>query len=206
MMPHYRIVEIFETLQGEGWNTGMPAVFVRFGKCNLACPWCDTDYHRFGMMTLTQIVAQVRRFSAPNIVITGGEPTIQPHLPVLLDTLKAEGYFLAIETNGIKAVPAQIDYTAASPKRLYRDVYRKRALACADEIRIVTDGTPEELFDFCQEIEQTIDAPRHYLSPCERAGEMNILETITLLGKLNARPDAPHWQLSLQTHKLAGID
>ncbi len=42
--PQYRIVEIFESLQGEGWNTGMPAVFVRLGKCNLACGWCDTDY------------------------------------------------------------------------------------------------------------------------------------------------------------------
>lgn len=40
--PRFPIVEIFESLQGEGFNTGMPAIFVRFGKCNLTCPWCDT--------------------------------------------------------------------------------------------------------------------------------------------------------------------
>ncbi len=45
--PYYNIVEIFESLQGEGFNTGMPAIFIRFGKCNLACTWCDTNYHQF---------------------------------------------------------------------------------------------------------------------------------------------------------------
>ena len=93
----YRIVEIFETLQGEGFNTGMPSIFIRFGKCNLACPWCDTDYNRFGTMTLGDILAKVRTFSARNVIITGGEPTIQPHLERLLDSLKAERHFLAIE-------------------------------------------------------------------------------------------------------------
>ena len=80
MQTEYAIVEIFESLQGEGFNTGMPAVFIRFGKCNLACPWCDTDYQTFSLMTLQQIADQVTAFSAKNIIITGGEPTIQPNL------------------------------------------------------------------------------------------------------------------------------
>ena len=100
--PQYRIVEIFESLQGEGWNTGMPAVFVRLGKCNLACGWCDTDYLKFGMMNLSDILGRLKTYTARNIIITGGEPTIQPHLDTLLDALKAEGYFLCIETNGLK--------------------------------------------------------------------------------------------------------
>lgn len=201
--PSYRIVEIFETLQGEGYNTGMPSVFIRFGKCNLACPWCDTNYNQYGSRTLSDILAAVRQFSAKNIIITGGEPTIQPHIGVLLDTLKSEGYFLAIETNGLKPVPPQIDYIATSPKRLYRQAYERRHIAFAHEVRIVADG---DVLDFCAQIESRIRAERYYLSPCERNGEMNILDTISQLGKLNARPDKPHWQLSIQTHKLAGIE
>ncbi|EJS91727.1 NrdG protein [Pasteurella multocida subsp. multocida str. Anand1_cattle] len=62
--PEYAIVEIFESLQGEGFNTGMPSIFVRFGKCNLACPWCDTPYNQYTTWTLSKIVQKVRSFSA----------------------------------------------------------------------------------------------------------------------------------------------
>ncbi|XXQ68890.1 7-carboxy-7-deazaguanine synthase QueE [Neisseriaceae bacterium B1] len=202
--PIYRIVEIFETLQGEGYNTGMPSVFIRFGKCNLACHWCDTNYNQFGAMSLAQILAKVHEFSAKNIIITGGEPTIQPQINILLNQLKSEGYFIAMETNGLKDVPPQIDYIATSPKRLYAQAYEKHCLKRADEVRIVVDS--DDVDDFCEWIEQKIQAARYYLSPCEQNGEMNLLQTITLLGKLNARPHKPHWQLSIQTHKLAGIE
>ncbi|NBI43173.1 radical SAM protein [[Haemophilus] felis] len=199
----YRIVEIFETLQGEGFNTGMPSIFIRFGKCNLACPWCDTNYNDYETKTLAEIMQTVRRFTARNIIITGGEPTIQPNLERLLDQLKAEGYFIAIETNGFKAVPLQIDYIATSPKRLYQKNYLKHHIPFAHEVRIVVD---DDVFAFCEQIEQSIKAERYYLSPCERNGEMNMLETIRLLGLLNQRPNRPRWQLSIQTHKMAGIE
>lgn len=199
----YRIVEIFETLQGEGFNTGMPSIFIRFGKCNLACPWCDTNYNQFELKSLDEIMQTVRGFSAKNIIITGGEPTIQPNLERLLDVLKAEGYFIAVETNGLKPVPLQIDYIATSPKRLYQKNYLKHHIPFANEVRIVVDG---EVLAFCEQIEQTIKADRYYLSPCEENGVMNMLETITQLGQLNQRPNKPRWQLSIQTHKIAGID
>lgn len=199
----YRIVEIFETLQGEGFNTGMPSIFIRFGKCNLACPWCDTNYNQFEIKTLAEIMDNVRQFSAKNIIITGGEPTIQPNLERLLDMLKAEGYFIAVETNGLRPVPTQIDYIATSPKRLYQKNYLKHHLDFAHEVRIVADG---DVLHFCEQIEQTIKADRYYLSPCEIEGEMNMLETITQLGQLNQRPNKPHWHLSIQTHKIAGIE
>ena len=109
MNPSYRIVEIFRSLQGEGWNTGMDAVFIRFGKCNLACHWCDTDYHRYGMRGLDDILSEVLAHNTRNIIITGGEPTIQPKLEVLLDELKRAGRYLAIETNALKKIPPQID-------------------------------------------------------------------------------------------------
>ena len=201
--PQYRIVEIFETLQGEGYNTGMPSIFIRFGKCNLACHWCDTNYNQFGMMTLDAILAHIKNYTAPNIIITGGEPTIQPNLEILLHHLKSLGYFIAIETNGLKPVPAQIDYIATSPKQLYANAYEKHCIKRANEVRIVVDD-PETTLIFCQTIAKKIHADHYYLSACEQNGIMNILHTITLLGKLNAQ-GSTHWQLNLQTHKLAGI-
>lgn len=201
--PTYRIVEIFQTLQGEGFNTGMPSIFIRFGKCNLACPWCDTNYNQFDMRSLDEIMQTVRNFTAKNIIITGGEPTIQPDLEILLNQLKAEGYFIAIETNGLKPVPLQIDYIATSPKRLYQKNYLKHHIPYANEVRIVVD---DDVLDFCEQIEDTIKADRYYLSPCEENGVMNMLETITQLGTLNQRPNKPKWQLSIQTHKIAGIE
>lgn len=201
--PIFPIVEIFESLQGEGFNTGMPSIFVRLGKCNLTCPWCDTHYNQFEEWTLQDILAKIKSYSAKNVIITGGEPTIHPHLPLLLEELKSEGYFLAIETNGLKPVPRQIDYIATSPKRLYAKKYLQRCIPYADEVRIVVD---EDVTDFCEQIEGQIQANHYYLSPCEREGKMNLLETITLLGQLNQRPNKPKWQLSIQTHKIVGIE
>ncbi|HDL3805946.1 TPA: 7-carboxy-7-deazaguanine synthase QueE [Mannheimia haemolytica] len=201
--PRFPIVEIFESLQGEGFNTGMPAIFVRFGKCNLTCPWCDTNYNQFEQWTLSDILAKVRSYSAKNVIITGGESTIQPNLSLLLEQFKKEGYFLAIETNGLKEVPAQIDYIATSPKRMYQEKYQRRCIEFANEVRIVVDG---EVQGFCEQIESQIKAEHYYLSPCEVEGKMNLLETITQIGLLNQRPNKPKWQLSIQTHKIVGIE
>lgn len=202
--PQYRIVEIFESLQGEGYNTGMPAVFIRLGKCNLACSWCDTDYLKFEMLSLSEILGRLKHYSARNIIITGGEPTIQPHLEVLLNALKAQGYRLCIETNGLNTVPPQIDFVATSPKACYAAKYEKSSLTVADEVRIVADG---DVLAFCEQIERKIHARYFYLSPCEREGVMNIYETIRQIGLLNAQPHAAvHWQLSVQAHKWAGIE
>ncbi|WP_373740288.1 7-carboxy-7-deazaguanine synthase QueE [Neisseria sp.] len=202
--PQYRIVEIFESLQGEGRNTGMPAVFIRLGKCNLACSWCDTDYLTFDMMGLADIMGRLKKYAARNIIITGGEPTIQPHLEILLDALKNQGYFLCMETNGLNPAPPQIDFVSASPKACYAAKYEKQCIQTASEVRIVADG---DVLDFAEKMERKIRAEHYYLSPCETGGEMNIYDTIRQIGVLNGRPNKPvHWQLSVQTHKWAGIE
>lgn len=201
--PSFPIVEIFESLQGEGFNTGMPSIFIRFGKCNLTCPWCDTNYNQFEQWTLNEILAKVRSYTAKNIIITGGEPTIQPNLSLLLNQLKIEGYFLAIETNGLKEIPPQIDYIATSPKRMYQEKYQRRCIEFANEVRVVVNG---EVQAFCEQLESKIQADHYYLSPCEIEGKMNLLETIIQLGILNQRANKPKWQLSIQTHKIVGIE
>lgn len=211
--PEFRIVEIFESLQGEGYNTGMPAIFIRLGRCDLACAWCDTDYLSYTHMPLSTILESIQHYSTKNIIITGGEPAIHPRLTVMLDALKALGYYLCIESNGLHQIPTQIDYIATSPKAGYAERYDDRnGLTQADEVRIVVDlEVGEEAFiRFAQTMAQKITANQYYLSPLEKDGQMNIHQTIRLLGVLNAKQDkilnSVRCQLSVQTHKWAGIE
>jgi 7-carboxy-7-deazaguanine synthase len=106
-----RISEIFYSLQGEGIDAGIPAIFIRTALCNLSCSWCDTKYtwdwnhYRYDKevkeMTLPEIHQNIARFSTKHCVITGGEPLIQQgQLVPLLYSLKHRDYFVEIETNG----------------------------------------------------------------------------------------------------------
>ena len=204
-MIEYRIVEIFESLQGEGYNTGMPAIFIRFAGCNLNCSWCDTNFRQFKRLTLDQLMAIVGQFNSSNIIITGGEPTMVRDLPLLLSRLKQAGYFIAIESNGLGKVDPLIDYIALSPKFCYHHRYQKILQPTASEVRIVAEKQTG-FIDFCYYIEQHIQAKRYYLSPCEINGEMNMFDTIELLGLINHNRVDNKWLLSLQTHKFANIE
>lgn len=201
----FPVVEIFQSLQGEGYNTGMPAIFIRFGGCNLRCSWCDTQFDDYQRLSLTAILTQVLTYQATNIIITGGEPTLQKHLAQLVDRLKQWGYFIAIETNGLRVVYSAIDYIAVSPKYCYWQRYQTSPLTMADEVRIVVEDAPE-IYQFCLAMEQRIKAKRYYLSPCEQNGNLMLLPTLQLLGKLNHGRQNDKWQLSIQTHKLANIE
>ena len=85
-----RINEIFYSLQGEGYWTGTPAVFVRFSGCNLKCGFCDTEHGGFVDMSEEEIVAAVNSFPARHVVLTGGEPALQISVS-LLSRLKGYG-------------------------------------------------------------------------------------------------------------------
>ena len=116
----------------------MPSVFIRFGKCNPGLPVVRHRLQPLRHHDAGRHPGEGPDILGTNVIITGGgEPTIQPHLERLLDCLKAEGHFLAIETNGLKPVPPQIDYIATSPKRLYQRAYVKRHIKFAHEVRIV---------------------------------------------------------------------
>lgn len=203
----YPVVEIFESLQGEGYNTGQRMVFVRFGGCNLACPWCDTDYGNHVTMGAAEILSRVDAFGVKPVLLTGGEPLIQRALDPLLTAFKDAGHWIAVETNGLAAPPPawarHIDYLAVSPKAMYADLYDDDSMVRkADEVRIVADG---DVRAFCENMRDRIDAPRYYLSPCWRDGVFNVAETVRLLGELNRGRRRGKWRLSLQTHKLAGF-
>lgn len=113
--------EIFYSLQGEGMLTGMPSVFVRTSGCNLRCAWCDTPYaswHPEGeSLTLESILAEIKKFPAKYVVLTGGEPMVAKNLPELASELKKCGYHITIETAGTMP-PGGIacDLASISPK------------------------------------------------------------------------------------------
>lgn len=189
----YRVNEIFYSLQGEGVNTGLPAVFVRLSGCNLRCPWCDTVFTDYRLMTGDGIADEASRLfpaSASDrrlLVLTGGEPGLQVD-EALVDRLHEAGFFVCIETNGTCPVPRGIDWVTCSPKEGSRVVLRE-----VDEVKVVFTGAdPEHWRD-------VLYAHHWLLQPLDCDGRQNTEETVAyILGH-------PGWRLSLQTHKLAGF-
>ncbi|MEG2464913.1 MAG: 7-carboxy-7-deazaguanine synthase QueE [Kiritimatiellia bacterium] len=198
----YLLHELFQTLQGEGRNTGRPCLFIRFSGCNLSCPWCDTDFSPKMTLTLEELLARIESFSLKSIILTGGEPLLQAELELLVLALKSRGYWIAIETNGTidpsPTLSRELDYIATSPK-LNAPLKLKRA----NEVRLVV--TTECTAAWCEAVRANISAEDYYLSPCDEHGVLHLRETIELLGELNATAHNSPWRLSIQTHKLAGI-
>lgn len=180
----FPVNEIFYSLQGEGYHTGTAAVFVRFSGCNLACDFCDTDHRAHVMMTIDEIVNTVKKYQAPTVILTGGEPTLQS-LEGLVDALHSAGRRVHIETNGTRLVAASIDWVTCSPKP-----DGKLAIDHSDELKIVYQGQNVEA------IRESVTAPHNYLQPCSGKNTQEVIAYIL---------DHPHWKLSLQTHKLLDI-
>ena len=192
----YDLVEVFESLQGEGRNVGRPCVFIRFAGCNLACPWCDTAVEKRFTLTLDELHAELSRFRAKSVVLTGGEPTLQERMPALVSELKTLGYWVAVETNGT-AEPAwfmDVDYVACSPKAEFPE---SLVLKYADEVRVVASS--ESVVDFCRSLRERIFARDYYVSPCDRDGEIDFATAKSVLSQLDG------WSLSVQLHKLLGF-
>ena len=93
-MVEYDLVEIFKSLQGEGRNSGRPAVFVRFAGCNLGCPWCDTPVARRFSLSLAELVDEIGSHCVKSVILTGGEPTIVAGMDELVEALKNAGYWI----------------------------------------------------------------------------------------------------------------
>lgn len=197
----YSLVEIFESLQGEGRNMGRPCVFVRFAGCNLACPWCDTDTAKRFSLTRDDLLAEVRTFRAKSVILTGGEPTVQAGMPELVATLKGAGYWIGVETNGLVAPDwlASVDYVACSPKAEFADRYDvQTSLRRCDEVRIVA-SSEDDVVRFAQNIRGRIAATDYYISPCERDGQIDFATAKAVLARLDG------WSLSVQLHKILGF-
>lgn len=197
-----KVNEIFYSLQGEGRWTGTPSVFVRFSGCNLNCSFCDTDHADGNEMTARQIVDRVRdAFSSLSlftqvmngihVVLTGGEPSLQV-TDELICLLHKEGWFVQIETNGTRQLPAGIDWVTCSPKE-----GTALQLDNVDELKVVYDGK----MDLAQY--EGFRAQVFSLQPMD-TGDPDANRLITEQTVLYCK-EHPQWHLSLQTHKLIGI-
>ncbi|HEY2706691.1 MAG TPA: 7-carboxy-7-deazaguanine synthase [Caulobacteraceae bacterium] len=207
----YSVKEIFLTLQGEGGQAGRAAVFCRFAGCNLwtgreqdrasaVCRFCDTDFvgtdgpggGKFATAgALAAAVAAEWRGSADNrlVVLTGGEPLLQVDA-ALVDALHAQGFQIALETNGTIAAPGGIDWVCVSPK-----ADAALAQTSGQELKLVypQDGVDPARFE-------ALTFERFALQPMD--GPDREAATQAAIAYCLAHP---RWRLSLQTHKYLGI-
>ncbi len=207
----YAVKEIFLTLQGEGAQAGRRAVFCRFAGCNLwtgreqdrakaICKFCDTDFvgtdgtlggKYADAAPLAAVIAGCwgQGEGGRYVVLTGGEPMLQVNAP-LIDALHAQGFTIAIETNGTFAVPRSIDWICVSPKAGSALVQTS-----GDELKLVWPQPGSDVerlaeLDFTHRLVQPLDDPN--------AAE-NVRQCINLVMA------DPRWRLSLQTHKSLGL-
>ena len=193
----YPVNEIFYSLQGEGYYTGTPSVFIRMSGCNLQCAFCDTDHYHHTMMSAPEIVEQVMLHpDAPLIVLTGGEPAL--HIDnALIKALKLTGKIIAIETNGTLPLPDGIDWVTLSPKTAFQGgMSLPCVLTSCNELKVVYTGQDLSLYD-------SIKAQHRFLQPCFIDNPKQRL--IGLQATVEAVLNNPTWRLSLQTHKVLGI-
>jgi len=208
----YSVKEIFYTLQGEGAQAGSPAVFCRFAGCNLwsgreedrataQCNFCDTDFvgtdgtlggkYETAAQLATQITAQWPASSGAQrlTVLTGGEPLLQLDT-ALIDALHAQGFRIAVESNGTLPAPPGIDWLCVSPK-----AGNPLQQTQGQELKVVW---PQNGID--------LDALGHlsfehfFLQPMDSPQRDDNTETCIAYCLQH-----PQWRLSLQTHKIIGI-
>lgn len=211
----YAVKEIFLTLQGEGVHAGRRAVFVRFAGCNLwsglerdrataICQFCDTDFvgmdgdggGRFQTARdLARAAAEIWSGDRDSrfVVLTGGEPMLQVD-DALIDALHAEGFFIAIESNGTLAVPRAIDWICISPKAHSETIQR-----AGDELKLVwpqegSDWQAMQDWNFANLLLQPKDA----IADTD-ASQAHLEQAIAFVQA------HPKWRLSLQNHKILGL-
>ena len=211
MAKTYKIKEAFYTLQGEGAQVGRASVFLRFTGCNLwsgreedrdaaVCKFCDTDFvgtdgqngGRYSLEACADLVASLWPGGGrPYVVCTGGEPLLQLDEP-LIDELHGRGFEIAVETNGTVTVPTTIDWVCVSPK-----ANAGLVVSGGDELKLVYPqpeaGAQPSRFEH-------LDFAHYFLQPKEEAGRDHTPAVVRYC------LDHPRWRISLQTHKMLGID
>lgn len=190
-----KVNEMFYSVQGEGFFTGNAAVFVRFSGCNLRCPFCDTLHQQSTDISEDEIVNFAYQYPSKLVVMTGGEPSLQL-TESLVDKLKKIGKFVAVETNGTRELPCNVDWITLSPKTEYVDKKGCVVLNKANEVKVVFDGQ-HEINSY------GVECQHYYIQPCDTGDSVKNKEIVNKC--INFIKENPQWKLSLQTQKILNV-
>jgi len=201
-----RITEIFYSLQGEASRVGLPTVFVRLTGCPLRCTWCDTTYSFTGgeAATIESVLAEVGKYPARQVCVTGGEPLSQKECLPLLSALCDAGYEVSLETSGaldVSGVDPRVsrimDLKAPGSGEVERNLWRNLdCLNARDEIKVVIASRDD--YEWARDIIRQRHLDRLcpiLLSPAQGLLEARSLAEWILADGLNVR-------FQLQLHKL----
>lgn len=193
------LMEEFYTIQGEGFNTGKAAYFIRIGGCDVGCHWCDVkeswDANLHPLTTAEKIIENVLDSKTPAVVVTGGEPLIY-NLVYLTDLLKQHNIQTYIETSGSYPLTGNWDWICLSPKKTM--LPKEENYKAAHELKIIVFNKHD--FIWAEEQAQKVSKDCYlYLQP-EWSKRNEITPLIVEYVKQN-----PRWMISLQTHKYIDI-
>lgn len=193
----WKINEIFYSIQGEGFHTGTPAVFIRFSGCNLKCSFCDTKHQDGKNMSLYEIINEIKKYpNARMVILTGGEPSLFIN-QAIIDAIKRAGLYIAIETNGTHELPEGIDWITLSPKSSFTGGdSAPLVLNKCNELKVVYLGQDLKQYSHIQ-------ADYRFLQPCFCDNED--IRQYTMRSCLNAVLNSQDWRLSLQTQRILNI-
>lgn len=194
------LVEEFYTVQGEGYNTGKAAYFIRLGGCDVGCKWCDAkeswNPQLYPPVDVDTIIAKTLECKARSIVITGGEPLLYP-LDYITTKLKSDDVEIFLETSGSHPLSGVFDWICLSPKRQsppLEQIYSK-----ADELKVIIQDFEQDIA-WAEECRAKVGSKtRLYLQPEWSMFSKNIDQIVEYV---KAHPE---WQISLQTHKFMHI-
>ena len=193
------LMEEFYTIQGEGFNTGKAAYFIRIGGCDVGCHWCDVkeswDASIHPLTPIEKIIENVLLHKAKSVVVTGGEPLIY-NLDALTELLKQNNIETFIETSGAYKLSGNWDWICLSPKKTMlplADVYKK-----ANELKIIVFNQHD--FIWAEEQAQLVTKNCYlYLQPEWSKSSQMLPQLIDYV------KEHPKWMISLQTHKYMNI-
>lgn len=193
------VMEVFYSVQGEGFNTGKAAWFIRIGGCDVGCHWCDVkeawDASLHPLTSVDVILEMAAPFPSKSVVITGGEPLMY-NLNPLCESLKKTGATIFLETSGAFPVSGQFDWICLSPKR--NQPPRKDLLLMADELKVIIHQDTD--FDWAEEHAPLVkEKCLLYLQP-EWSRYNRMLPLI-----VDYVMKHPQWMVSLQAHKFMNI-
>ncbi len=193
------LMEHFYTIQGEGFNTGKSAYFLRLGGCDVGCVWCDVkdswDATAHERTTINDMAIMVIRAHASRVVITGGEPLMY-NLQALCAELKAHGCEVFVETSGAYPMSGTWDWICVSPKKFKAPL--PEVLIQAHELKVVVFNQSD--FAWAEKHAAMVNADcKLYLQP-EHGKMAEMMPAIIDYVKQH-----PKWTISLQTHKIIQV-